>query len=399
MLRWALGLGLAALAGAVTAQPQRTAPQPRVRVPSYAIYPTQALPLRFDHRRHLAMPGVRCESCHTNASGSTSVSDRLTPPEASCRPCHAIDRRQPEKAVAAGQGVARCDGCHEGFDPRQPLRIARVDIGPSNLHFSHAAHVSQGQRCVDCHANVVNVGMATRLELPTMEQCVRCHTLQTPRGRCALCHLTEPTGQLITRFAEASMNPPETLLPALHHDADFWFNHRAAAARDAARCTVCHRDEQCTECHDGRMRDRRTHPNDYLTQHPAEARLAADRCTSCHRTASFCVACHDRAGVGAGASPAGRTSERIHPPPEVWSARVVGPRHHGVEARRAMTQCVSCHSERDCVTCHATLPRGGGGFNPHGPGFAARCGAMLRANERPCAQCHDDIESLRLRCP
>ena len=72
--------------------------------------------------------------------------------------------------------------------------------------------------------------------------------------------------------------------------------------------------------------------------------------------------------------------------------------HHGVEARRSMRSCTSCHSEQDCVTCHASRARGGGGFSPHPPSFVARCGALLRASERPCAACHDDLDALRLRC-
>ncbi len=392
---------VATVAGGVYAQP-RGAGAPSddpVRPPSHAIYPTQTLPLRFDHRRHLALPGVTCQGCHTRAATSTSTHDRLTPPESACTPCHAIDRSQPERGVPAGQPVARCAGCHEGYDPATPLRVARVVVPAANLRFSHAAHAGRGQTCVSCHADVVRVGLATRLELPRMESCLVCHRAGgAASGRCDVCHLTEPDGVLRTRFAEGWLNPPRSM-PGLHHDADFWFGHRAAARRDATRCATCHRDDDCAGCHDGRVRDRRTHPNDYLTQHPADARLRSDRCTACHRTSSFCVGCHERSGVGGDSPALSRALGRFHPPREVWSGRSLGPRHHGVEARRAMTTCVSCHSEGDCVACHATRPRGGGGFSPHPPGFGLRCGSLLRASERPCAQCHDDLDALRRRCP
>jgi hypothetical protein len=389
---------VAALAGAASAQPRPAEPTDDApRPPSYAIYPTQRIPLRFDHRRHLSLPGVTCEGCHSRAATSTSTHDRLTPPESRCTPCHAIDRAQPERVVPAGQPVARCAGCHEGWDPATPLRVARVEVPPSNLRFSHAAHADRP--CVSCHVGVARVGLATRLELPRMESCLGCHRAGgSASGRCATCHLTEPDGVLTTRFAEGWLNPPRSMA-GLHHDADFWFTHRASAQRDATRCATCHRDDDCAACHDGRARDRRTHPNDYLTQHPADARLRADRCTSCHRTTSFCVGCHDRAGVGGDSPALSRALGRFHPPREVWSGRAVGARHHGVEARRAMTTCVSCHSEGDCVSCHATRPRGGGGFSPHPPGFRARCGSLLRASERPCAQCHDDLDALRVACP
>jgi len=393
---------VAALCGAVFAQSLPLAPPVPPRASggavSHAIFPTQTLPIRFDHARHLRLGGVTCARCHGAAATSEQSADRLLPGEAACTPCHAIDRRDPLKQVPAGAPPARCDACHEGWSASIPLRVARVNIPTPNLHFSHRAHVSRGQRCESCHSSVRRVGLATRLELPAMASCVTCHRAggSAPES-CATCHLTEPDGVLRTRFPEGWLNPP-TWMRGMHHDADFWFTHRISAGQDATRCAACHRDDDCAACHDGRVRDRRTHPNDYLTQHPVDARMNADRCTSCHRQATFCVACHERAGVAMGSAPAARAQGRFHPPPEVWSGRGVSLRHHGVEARRSMSACVSCHSERDCVTCHATAGLGGASLSPHPPGFSARCGALLRASERPCRQCHEDLESLTARC-
>ncbi len=393
---------VAAVCGAAMAQPVPFAPPspgggPR-RAPSHAIFPTQTIPLRFDHARHVRLAGVTCARCHASAATSDRVEDRLVPAESSCLPCHAIDRAQPARADAPGAPTARCEGCHVGWSAQRPMRVARVEVPPANLRFSHRAHVSRGQRCESCHGDMRGVGIATRLELPSMESCVACHRAgASAPDACATCHLTEPDGVLRTRFAEGWLNPPRWMR-GMHHDADFWFTHRAVAGEDATRCAACHRDDDCAACHDGRVRDRRTHPNDYLTQHPVDARLNASRCGSCHRQASFCVACHERAGVAQSSSPAARAQTRIHPPPEVWSGRVVTARHHGVEARRSLSTCVSCHAERDCVTCHATVGVGGAGLSPHPPGFLARCGALLRASERPCRACHDDLEAIAARC-
>ena len=211
------------------------------------------------------------------------------------------------------------------------------------------------------------------------------------RAQVAVARLAALTARRVSAVREAEVG-------GLHHDADFWFTHRIAAAESAARCADCHRDDACAACHDGRVRDRRTHPNDYLTQHPVDARLNANTCTSCHRQSTFCVACHERAGVAQSSAPAARAQTRFHPSPEVWSGRVVTARHHGVEARRSLNTCVSCHAERDCVTCHATLGAGGAGFSPHPPGFLARCGALLRASERPCRMCHEDLDGVAARC-
>lgn len=394
---------VSAFAGVVLAQPPPLAP-PTPEPPasggavSHAIFPAQSIPLRFDHARHLAIGGVTCVRCHAAAATSEASGDRLLPGEGACAPCHAIDRAEPLKAVPAGAPPARCDACHVGWSPAAPQRVARVAVPPPNLHFSHRAHVARGQRCESCHASVRRVGLATRLELPAMRSCLACHRAGGGApDRCATCHLTEPDGVLRTRFPEGWLNPP-TWMRGLRHDADFWFTHRISAAQDATRCAACHRDDDCAACHDGRVRDRRTHPNDYLTQHPLEARTAPERCGSCHRQASFCVACHERVGVAQSSSPAARAPGRFHPPAELWSGRVPSPRHHGVEARRSLSACVSCHAERDCVSCHATAGMGGAARSPHPPGFAARCGALLRASERPCRQCHDDLDALAARC-
>ncbi|MBI5513605.1 MAG: cytochrome c3 family protein [Deltaproteobacteria bacterium] len=384
-----LGAVLGAVFSVRAQVPAGVAPRP----PSRAIYPTQTIPLRFDHSRHLRLGGMTCQRCHTNAHTSDNVGDRLTPTEGTCLPCHAIDRGEPLRQRAP---TARCDGCHEGWDPSRPLRVERVQVPAANLRFSHRAHASRGVPCERCHA-VRGVGLATRLELPRMESCLGCHRPGGAPDACATCHLQRADGTLETRFAEGWLNPP-AWMPGLHHDADFWVDHRASAARDASRCAVCHREDECTDCHDGRVRDRRTHPNDYVTLHVPDARLQGDRCGSCHRVASFCQQCHQRLGVSEGASTSARIFGRVHPPAREWVDPPVTARHHGAEARRSLTTCVSCHAEGDCVRCHATLERAGGGFSPHPPGFAARCGALLRASARPCLACHEDAEALARRC-
>jgi hypothetical protein len=57
---------------------------------------------------------------------------------------------------------------------------------------------------------------------------------------------------------------------------------------------------------------------------------------------------------------------------------------HGGAARQSLETCVSCHVERDCLTCHSAL--GGRHFSPHGPGFdAAR---LAKKNPQMCSACH-----------
>ncbi len=361
--------------------------------PSHLIFPAQRLPLRFSHAGHLAIPSVTCARCHAPGPPRPDGGDDLLPREATCAGCHPVDRAHPSTIALSPRGG--CDLCHEGWTAAAPMRVARVEVPVPNLHFAHARHADVA--CERCHATVRTVRLATRLELPGMRVCIACHRPGGARDACIVCHVTQPDGRLRTRFEDGVMNPPRWMT-GLHHDADFWVGHRASAAQDAGRCAVCHSDGECAECHDGRARDRRTHPNDYVTGHAVDARMNADRCGSCHRASTFCASCHQRSGVAPSSPVSARGFGRFHPPAAVWTNAPMTSQHHGVEARRSMRSCTSCHSEQDCVTCHASRARGGGGFSPHPPSFVARCGALLRASERPCAACHDDLDALRLRC-
>ena len=180
----------------------------------------------------------------------------------------------------------------------------------------------------------------------------------------------------------------------MRHDHEWLVRHRWVAADQGRMCAQCHQESDCTDCHDGRVRPQRIHPGDYLTIHPAQARRDQPRCTSCHQTTRFCGECHARLGLSTISAPVVRASSRFHPPAAMW---VRGPTQHGIEARRAMNTCASCHAEQDCVACHGALGIGAG-VSPHPPGFDMSCGRALEQNDRACRTCHGDLEALRRRC-
>jgi hypothetical protein len=62
---------------------------------------------------------------------------------------------------------------------------------------------------------------------------------------------------------------------------------------------------------------------------------------------------------------------------------------HGVEARKNIGQCMSCHEQGSCVRCHA-------GIRPHPPGFERDCASLLRRNPATCEQCHGAQAARRL---
>ncbi len=361
--------------------------------PSPVIFPPQALGVRFDHRRHVAL-GATCTTCHDGAKTSRRSADSLIPKGSRCDACHGSNHRA--VPVTAGKTApGRCGYCHVGYRDEDGQRVARIVVPPPNLRFDHAVHVGRGMDCSACHGAVGSLELATVDQLPRMRACLSCHRAEHPKAgspsrACPTCHLTERGSRLRTTFATGKLMPPAWLNDA-EHGPDFVERHQRSAANDSRFCGSCHAEHFCTDCHDGRVRPRRVHPNDFLSQHPVAARSNSPSCRSCHQEQSFCLGCHQRSGVtlsGPLGNIAGRG--RFHPPKSIWSNSVRGPGHHAWEAQRNLDACVSCHVERDCAVCHATAAVGGAGVrSPHPPGFASRCGRALRQNARPCLVCHD----------
>jgi len=445
MKRLATALIVAAAAtagGALAAATGTTTPSP-------LIYPAETIPIAFDHAQHARL-GATCEGCHVSAQTSTAAADNLIPREAACRSCHKIDRDLPAKAVAHGQGAARCDACHvdasgkgwmpvemgtlggsptppakgpAGQSPSVPTRAAgaaaeppRVVLARPNLKFNHKLHAARGIACALCHANAdMQQAPLTRVDLPMMATCLGCHDGKQATARCSACHLTEPDGRLKTKLlsvatiaagADGPLVPSGSLRGIDAHGPTFVRDH-SVAGREESYCLTCHKRNDCIDCHGGVVRPPDIHPADYVSLHAVDARRNVPDCSACHRTQSFCVGCHQRTGVGAdpeGGLPGRRANnpfgtgtgvKTFHPPG--WARDAGGapistprPNSHSLAAQRNIRACASCHREESCLACHSADPTRGPTFSPHGPGFGgtARCRFLAARNKRVCLKCH-----------
>ena len=377
-------LGLA-LAGVVVAGDERgTAWSP-------IVYPTQRLPLVFSHAAHLGR-GTACVACHPAATSSRSAVDDLLPTEAACRGCHPIDRAQPDRVVPGAPPVA-CRACHEGFTPGTGNAVARVYVPPPPLKFDHGAH--RQAACETCHGDLRAVGLATTEQLPTMAACLRCHRDGGEERHCADCHLARLGGLIETQFEHGDLVPLHDGLGDAH-GPDFKDHHTQEARQVGATCTACHDQSECVACHQGVTKPLDFHPGNYVLTHAVDARRGKPDCSACHRAQSFCVACHERSGLGTRGDTqynAVDPERAFHPPG--WASAGPGPNLHAREARRSITSCASCHREDECLKCHSAQP-GAPHASPHPAGWrgSARCRALDRGNRRMCLRCHISQDEL-----
>ncbi len=304
--------------------------------PSAVVFPPQRIPLVFSHAIHLSSAvGATCRTCHAGAYQSNSANDELIPKGQVCDTCHTKIDHGSLSAVTVDKD--ECGMCHRGTSSGNPLRVAPVDAPRAHLAFSHRAHAVRNIGCAQCHGAIQELDLATRDQLPRMRGCFRCHAMSDAASRgdarsaCDTCHPTDQGGRLRTMFASGTLLPPPWLGDAAH-TPDFLARHKLVAGDDSTFCASCHKEEFCTDCHDGRVRPRTIHPNDYLDMHPVEARMGTQRCDSCHRAQSFCLDCHLRAGVAEASPPGSRDSGRFHPPKSIWSDAPARPGHHAFEA-------------------------------------------------------------------
>ena len=383
--------------------------------------------LKFTHQshaeevlRHSADSALRCSACHTEPGA-----DRMQVRPAvvrSCLDCHGIREAHLEAPDSA------CVSCHVPLV--QAVRLTRTDVSRFPAPATHRApgfyeegHGDQARVgdggvaascatchardfCTECHVDAPEVpaiqalqpdarSLAHRAELrapashedpsfvfrhgePARREAGRCATCHTQES-CLGCHQASPTAALAMHTPAPGRGPGarvERKRPP-SHGLDFSDQHADVASARPQSCGACHARSQCLDCHRPNAADQSPgyHPAGFLTTHPAAAYTRDQSCADCHNQSQFCANCHVSAGLG---STKGLRGVGYH------DAKAEFLLNHGQAARQNLESCVSCHSERDCLTCHSAV--GGRRFNPHGPGFDPE--TLRRKNPSMCTACH-----------
>ena len=354
----------------------------------------------------------RCGSCHVALTSARSLSrERVAalPRPPSHERANFVGNHAPPTSVSALSCATcharqSCARCHVNA-ATQPLiaalapddRVAAIVAGKSALYPTPADHRSDafawghggaaqenGARCATCH---------------TRPSCTTCHTGTggadvlrkmpnaerggAPGVRLAQRRLLEPRGggAPLSHAAQDTMKQGAVVRTVSVHDADFRSAHRAQVGAAALDCAGCHTQRFCSDCHTGEAgASRRFHAANFVASHASTAYGREADCASCHNTETSCRGCHMQSGLASN----GRLDVAYHTAQPQWLLQ------HGRAARQGLQSCASCHTQRDCLACHATT---GWSINPHGRGFDA----AREAKRAPvtCLACHLSIPGAR----
>jgi cytochrome c7-like protein len=339
-----------------------------------------------------AAAGAGCVTCHTNAT-----SEHLAP-TAKCRTCHRTLTESRELTAAMIAAFPK-PASHSAAD------FAAKHAPTSDASIAQCATCHARESCVRCHANASSVraiaqlapdprvaelmrGRAALYPTPVSHRdggwttahggaaaksiatCANCHT----QTGCRTCHAGDRAPRVIAELPLPGPNgaPGVALTRVTMHEVNFLDRHKTSAASGRLDCTSCHQQRECTSCHEGAS-SRRYHAAEFASRHASEAFSQEQTCTTCHRTETFCRNCHLQNGVAT----TGAKSGAAHTGQPLWLLQ------HGEAARRGLTECTTCHQQRDCLRCHSSQ---GLKVNPHGPDFDAS--RMSTRAKQMCATCH-----------
>jgi hypothetical protein len=333
---------------------------------------------------HLALPDTACATCHLTLARATALSkERIArfPSPVSHQSAnfmssagHGALARKAAGGARVAQSCATCHArdfcasCHVNAPETAAIQALESDARSLVLPHVLKAPATHAARDFERkHGSLAGSDGASCRTCHTQESCLTCHRAAAPPAVRMLAVAGPGRGAGAITIAR---------LPSSH--GPVWkTQHGPIAASSTRSCSSCHQRQECLTCHVPNSSRRGSyHPATYLTRHPADAYSRASSCADCHNTAEFCQTCHNQAGLTVKRGLLGPAGYHDNNRQFFFG--------HGQAARQGLESCVSCHVERDCLTCHSVVK--GRSFNPHGPGFNPEL--MLKKNPQLCMACH-----------
>ncbi|MBS3909779.1 MAG: NapC/NirT family cytochrome c [Actinobacteria bacterium] len=262
-----------------------------------ACHPMKAASKELRASRH---NGIICSACHKKASVMSLPIQKLEQGRMFYNYINGDFRLSMKSPV----DNKNCLSCHDD--------VVRGVKTKFKVMVSHREIIEAGINCVDCHDGVAHSRKPAANKVSMMEKCSSCHNDEEASARCETCHLDS---------VWLGMKPAQTW--GINHDENWPKLH---GSRSLSICKSCHFEKDCERCHSAVP-----HPEGWPYIHGEEAKRNPEDCRMCHKEESLCRGCH----------------KVTMPHRPLWiNTHVVQERLVGEKV------CLSCHSAKDCKSCH-----------------------------------------------
>ena len=284
------------------------------------------------------------------------------------------------------------------FDHAGHAAMAQMARGCATCHH-YTPEGAKHPACKACHSRTPGEGDIRKpgLKGAYHRQCMSCHREWGGETNCGLCHqpktraaapggpsLVPTTDDLIGRMHPPIPEPDVELYTTAGdgiQPGHVLFRHKDHIHRFGLNCADCHREDNCTRCHEaGRNHVQR--PRTFEDHHQP--------CASCHRDDS-CGTCH--------------YAEGRDPPPPFNHASTGWP----LSLRHRERSCRDCHRtvpfarlDRNCTSCHSNWTPGA--FDHAATGLrldqthaaidCTDCHTQGFEKTPSCTECHDEDEGV-----
>ncbi len=133
-------------------------------------------PIAYSHRQHIEDLGLECRDCHVQPGEGLKMTFPATD---TCLSCHAT---MPGSA-------ATLKALSTFASAGQPIPWVRIYQVPEFVYWSHAAHLTAGVTCANCHGAVERSdAMRRETNVATKVGCITCHETRQILSDCGDCH-------------------------------------------------------------------------------------------------------------------------------------------------------------------------------------------------------------------
>ena len=180
-------------------------------------------PVPFSHKLHAGDLKINCLYCHNTVMKTAHAA---IPPTETCGNCHGGNRVVDGVTLGVIHPESEAlETVRRSLESNDPIEWIRVHDTPDFVYFNHAAHVTRGVSCVECHGRVDKMEVVTQVMPLSMAWCLDCH-------RDPVKHIRDPA--LVTKL---DFEPPEG--QTLEEYGKFW--HDKLNINTSTNCSTCHR--------------------------------------------------------------------------------------------------------------------------------------------------------------